>query len=214
MLIRPDRTYGLRKNGLRPMALLVCDSFTWLNCLMKLECAQMLEVEGAGEAECRISGTRPGTRSVNAFRLHSNRTWSDTFVCIVPYPSGIRQPGSRLRSKPRCVVRARIRPKILPRRSPSGSSLFSLAPPIRRLGSIAQAGIRRSPHGPDGRRKPPREPRRFIEPPSALKKRCASTTAANARITPSTGRLPMSAISTGSFRLIRDIISPAMRHSF
>jgi hypothetical protein len=65
---------------------------------MKLERAQMLEVEGASEGECmRILRHEAGHAVDNAFRLHANRTWSDTFGSYrVPYPEWYQpQPGSR-----------------------------------------------------------------------------------------------------------------------
>ena len=66
--------------------------------LMKLERAQMLEVEGAGEAECMRILRHEAVHAIdNAFRLHSSRTWSDTFGSYrVPYPEWYQpQPGSR-----------------------------------------------------------------------------------------------------------------------
>jgi hypothetical protein len=66
--------------------------------LVKLERKQMLEVEGAGEAECmRILRHEAGHAIDNAFRLHTRRSWSDTFGSYrVPYPEWYQpQPGSR-----------------------------------------------------------------------------------------------------------------------
>ena len=66
--------------------------------LMKLERAQMLEVEGASDAECmRILRHEAGHAIDNAFRLHTKRSWSDTFGSYrVPYPEWYQpQPGSR-----------------------------------------------------------------------------------------------------------------------
>ena len=66
--------------------------------LMKLERAQMLEVEGASEAECmRILRHEAGHAIDNAFRLHTRRSWTDTFGSYrVPYPEWYQpQPGSR-----------------------------------------------------------------------------------------------------------------------
>jgi hypothetical protein len=66
--------------------------------LIKLERAQMIEVEGGSEGECmRILRHEAGHAIDNAFRLHSNRTWSDTFGSYrVPYPEWYQpQPGSR-----------------------------------------------------------------------------------------------------------------------
>jgi hypothetical protein len=66
--------------------------------LMRLERAQMLEVEGASEAECmRILRHEAGHAIDNAFRLHMRRGWSDTFGSYrVPYPEWYQpQPGSR-----------------------------------------------------------------------------------------------------------------------
>ena len=56
--------------------------------LIKLERSQMLEVEGAGEAECmRILRHEAGHAFSNAFRLHARRGWTDTFGSFrVPYP--------------------------------------------------------------------------------------------------------------------------------
>jgi len=56
--------------------------------LIKLERSQMLEVEGAGEAECmRILRHEAGHAFSNAFRLHARRGWIDTFGSFrVPYP--------------------------------------------------------------------------------------------------------------------------------
>src|SRR2546425_8684763 len=48
--------------------------------LMKLERSQMLEVEGASESECmRILRHEAGHAIDNAYRLHSRRSWSNTF---------------------------------------------------------------------------------------------------------------------------------------
>lgn len=66
--------------------------------LIKLERLQMLEVEGAGESECmRILRHEAGHAMDNAYRLHSRRTWTDTFGSYgVPYPEWYQpQPGSR-----------------------------------------------------------------------------------------------------------------------
>src|SRR5207253_6839305 len=66
--------------------------------LMKLERSQMLEVEGASEPECmRILRHEAGHAIDNAFRLHTRRSWKDTFGSYhVPYPEWYQpQPGSR-----------------------------------------------------------------------------------------------------------------------
>ena len=66
--------------------------------LMKLERTQMLEVEGASEAECmRILRHEAGHAIDNAFRIHRRRSWTDTFGSYrVPYPEWYQpQPGSR-----------------------------------------------------------------------------------------------------------------------
>jgi hypothetical protein len=66
--------------------------------LIRLERTQMLEVEGASEAECmRILRHEAGHAIDNAFRLHTRRTWTDTFGSYrVPYPEWYQpQPGSR-----------------------------------------------------------------------------------------------------------------------
>ena len=66
--------------------------------LIKLERAQMLEVEGVSEAECmRILRHEAGHAMDNAYRFHASRTWSDTFGSYrVPYPEWYQpQPGSR-----------------------------------------------------------------------------------------------------------------------
>ena len=66
--------------------------------LIKLERSQMLEVEGSSEGECmRILRHDAGHALDNAFRLHANRTWADTFGSYrVPYPEWYQpQPGSR-----------------------------------------------------------------------------------------------------------------------
>jgi len=66
--------------------------------LMKLERAQMLEVEGASEGECmRILRHEAGHALGNAFRLHSRRNWKDMFGSYrVDYPEWYQpQPGSR-----------------------------------------------------------------------------------------------------------------------
>jgi hypothetical protein len=66
--------------------------------LIKLERAQMLEVEGASEPECmRILRHEAGHAIDNAFRLHTKRSWTDTFGSYrVPYPEWYQpQPGSR-----------------------------------------------------------------------------------------------------------------------
>jgi len=66
--------------------------------LMKLERAQMLEVEGGSEAECmKILRHEAGHAIDNAFRLHTRRSWTDTFGSYrVPYPEWYQpQPGSR-----------------------------------------------------------------------------------------------------------------------
>ena len=66
--------------------------------LIKLERAQMLEVEGASEAECmRILRHEAGHAVDNAFRLHASKTWAGTFGSYrVPYPEWYQpQPGSQ-----------------------------------------------------------------------------------------------------------------------
>lgn len=66
--------------------------------LMKLERSQMLEVEGASEGECmRILRHEAGHAIDNAFRLHTRRSWEDTFGSYrVPYPEWYQpQPDSR-----------------------------------------------------------------------------------------------------------------------
>ena len=66
--------------------------------LMRLERSQMLEVEGASESECmRILRHEAGHAIDNAFRLHTRRSWTDTFGSYrVPYPEWYQpQPGSR-----------------------------------------------------------------------------------------------------------------------
>lgn len=66
--------------------------------LMRLERAQMLEVEGASEGEClRILRHEAGHAIDNAYRLHARRGWADTFGSYrVPYPEWYQpQPGSR-----------------------------------------------------------------------------------------------------------------------
>lgn len=66
--------------------------------LIKLERSQMLEVEGASEAECmRILRHEAGHALDNAYRLHTRRTWADMFGSYrVPYPEWYQpQPGSR-----------------------------------------------------------------------------------------------------------------------
>jgi hypothetical protein len=66
--------------------------------LMKLERAQMLELEGGSELECmRILRHEAGHAIDNAFRLHTRRSWRDTFGSYhVPYPEWYQpQPGSR-----------------------------------------------------------------------------------------------------------------------
>jgi hypothetical protein len=66
--------------------------------LIKLERAQMLEVEGASEAECmKILRHEAGHAIDNAFRLHIRRSWKDIFGSYrVPYPEWYQpQPGSQ-----------------------------------------------------------------------------------------------------------------------
>jgi hypothetical protein len=66
--------------------------------LIKLERAQMLEVEGASDSECmRILRHEAGHAIDNAFHLHIRRSWSDTFGSYrVPYPEWYQpNPGSR-----------------------------------------------------------------------------------------------------------------------
>ena len=66
--------------------------------LIKLERAQMLEVEGASEAECmRILRHEAGHAIDNAFRLHARSSWTSTFGSYrVKYPEWYQpQPGSR-----------------------------------------------------------------------------------------------------------------------
>jgi hypothetical protein len=66
--------------------------------LMKLERSQMLEVEGASEAECmRILRHEAGHAIDNAFHLHTKRAWANAFGSYrVPYPEWYQpQPGSR-----------------------------------------------------------------------------------------------------------------------
>jgi len=66
--------------------------------LIKLERAQMLEVEGAGERECmKILRHEAGHALDNAYRLHVRRSWADTFGSYrVPYPEWYQpHPDSR-----------------------------------------------------------------------------------------------------------------------
>lgn len=66
--------------------------------LIKLERAQMLEVEGASEGECmRILRHEAGHAIDNAYRLHARRNWIDAFGSFrVPYPEWYQpQPDSR-----------------------------------------------------------------------------------------------------------------------
>jgi hypothetical protein len=66
--------------------------------LIKLERAQMLEVEGASEDECmRILRHEAGHALSNAFRLHARREWNEVFGSYrTPYPGWYQpQPGSR-----------------------------------------------------------------------------------------------------------------------
>ncbi len=66
--------------------------------LIKLERAQMLEVEGASEGECmRILRHEAGHAIDNAFRLHARRAWADTFGSYgARYPEWYQpQPDSR-----------------------------------------------------------------------------------------------------------------------
>jgi len=66
--------------------------------LIKLERTQMLEVEGASEADCmRILRHEAGHALSNAYRLHTRRSWTDMFGSFrVPYPEWYQpQPGSR-----------------------------------------------------------------------------------------------------------------------
>ena len=66
--------------------------------LIRLERKQMLEVEGASEAECmKILRHEAGHAIDNAYRLHARRSWADTFGSYrVPYPEWYQpQPGSR-----------------------------------------------------------------------------------------------------------------------
>jgi hypothetical protein len=66
--------------------------------LVKLERAQMLEVEGASESECmRILRHEAGHAIDNAFRLHTRPGWTAAFGSYkVPYPEWYQpQPGSR-----------------------------------------------------------------------------------------------------------------------
>ena len=66
--------------------------------LIKLERAQMIEVEGASESECmRILRHEAGHAIDNAYRLHARRSWADTFGSYrVPYPEWYQpQPDSK-----------------------------------------------------------------------------------------------------------------------
>jgi hypothetical protein len=66
--------------------------------LIRLERAQMLEVEGASESECmRILRHEAGHAIDNAFRLHARRGWTAAFGSYrVPYPEWYQpQPDSR-----------------------------------------------------------------------------------------------------------------------
>jgi putative zinc-binding metallo-peptidase len=143
--------------------------------LMKLERAQMLEVEGAGEPECmRILRHEAGHAIDNAFRLHSNRTWSDTFGSYrVPYPEWYQpQPGSRdyVLNLDAWYAQAHpaedfaetfavwLKPGARWRRQYEGWGA------LRKLEYVDQV------MGRMAERRPPRKPRRFVEPLSALKK--------------------------------------------
>ncbi|PYI84302.1 MAG: hypothetical protein DME26_13500 [Verrucomicrobia bacterium] len=66
--------------------------------LIRLERAQMLEVEGSSESECmRILRHEAGHAIDNAFRLHARHGWTDAFGSYrAPYPESYQpQPGSR-----------------------------------------------------------------------------------------------------------------------
>ena len=143
--------------------------------LMKLERAQMLEVEGAGEAECmRILRHEAGHAIDNAFRFHSSRTWSDTFGSYrVPYPEWYQpQPGSRdyVLNLDAWYAQAHpaedfaetfavwLKPGLRWRRQYEGWGA------LRKLEYVDQLMVRTAG------RKPPRKPKRVVEPLSALKK--------------------------------------------
>jgi hypothetical protein len=143
--------------------------------LMKLERAQMLEVEGAGEAECmRILRHEAGHAIDNAFRLHSSRTWSDTFGSYrVPYPEWYQpQPGSRDYVLNLDAWYAQAHP------AEDFAETFAvwLKPGSRWRRQYEGWGALRKLEYVDqlmGRmagRKPPRKPKRVVEPLSALKK--------------------------------------------
>jgi hypothetical protein len=143
--------------------------------LMKLERAQMLEVEGAGEAECmRILRHEAGHAIDNAFRLHSSRTWSDTFGSYrVPYPEWYQpQPGSRDYVLNLDAWYAQAHP------AEDFAETFAvwLKPGSRwrrqyeGWGALRKLEYVNHVMGRMAGRKPPRRPRRFIEPLSALKK--------------------------------------------
>jgi hypothetical protein len=143
--------------------------------LMKLERAQMLEVEGAGEAECmRILRHEAGHAIDNAFRLHSSRTWSDTFGSYrVPYPEWYQpQPGSRDYVLNLDAWYAQAHP------AEDFAETFAvwLKPGVRWRRQYEGWGALRKLEYVDhlmrrmAERKPPRKPRRFVEPLSYLKK--------------------------------------------
>lgn len=143
--------------------------------LIKLERAQMLEVEGASEGECmRILRHEAGHAIDNAFRLHARRTWSDTFGSYgVPYPEWYQpQPGSRdyVLNLDAWYAQAHpaedfaetfgvwLKPGSRWRRQYEGwGALRKLEYVDRLMGNMAN-------------RKPARKPRRQVEPLSALKK--------------------------------------------
>jgi putative zinc-binding metallo-peptidase len=143
--------------------------------LMKLERAQMLEVEGAGEAECmRILRHEAGHAIDNAFRLHGSRTWSDTFGSYrVPYPEWYQpQPGSRDYVLNLDAWYAQAHP------AEDFAETFAvwLKPGSRWRRQYEGWGALRKLEYVDylmekmSGRKPPRKPRRHVEPLSALKK--------------------------------------------
>jgi hypothetical protein len=143
--------------------------------LIKLERAQMLEVEGASEGECmRILRHEAGHAIDNAFRLHANRTWSDTFGSYrVPYPEWYQpQPGSRDYVLNLDAWYAQAHP------AEDFAETFAvwLKPGERWRRQYEGWGALRKLEYVDylmermAGRRPPRRPRRFVEPLSALKK--------------------------------------------
>ena len=113
--------------------------------LMRLERSQMLEVEGAGEAECRrIFRHEAGHAIDDAYSLHSRERYQ---LCsairrhLTPLRTSHIQRAATTSSTSPTGTHRRTRSKTSPRLSPSGSILMSIGAAITSVAGPGKARI-------------------------------------------------------------------------